>query len=233
MFLRFGSLPGVDPSRGERYCYDYLEGIFNTVLVKDVLERKELRSVRKLTGVARFLFSNIGNTTNDAAISKGAGLNPTTADRYIEGLVEGMLFHHVVRYDIVGKKLMETNGKYYATDTGMRNVLVNANELRDIGAPLENIVFFELLRRGYKVFVGSYRDQEVDFTAIMGDEVRYYQVSQTVMAEETYFREIGPLKAVDDNYRKTVLTLDKAGLGNDGGIMIVNLVDWLMGREDA
>ena len=81
--------------------------------------------------------------------------------------------------------------------------------------------------------MGSYRDQEVDFTAIMGDEVRYYQVSQTVMAEETYFREIGPLKAVDDNYRKTVLTLDKAGLGNDGGIMIVNLVDWLMGREDA
>ncbi len=115
----------------------------------------------------------------------------------------------------------------------MRNLLVNANELRDISAPLENIVYFELLRRGYRVFVGSYRDQEIDFTAIKEDEVRYYQVSQTVVAEETYSREIRPLKAVDDSYMKTILTLDKDGLGNDGGIRIINLIDWLMGREEA
>ena len=176
LFLRFGSLPGVDPSRGEKYCYDYLEGIFNTVLIKNVLERKELRSVRKLTDVARFLFSNIGNTTNDAAISKGAGLNPTTADRYIEGLVEGMLFHHVERYDIVRKKLMETNGKYYATDLGIGNAALGSARGTDISRPMENVVFIELKRRGYVVRTGSLRDSEVDFIATKDGITEYYQV---------------------------------------------------------
>lgn len=148
-------------------------------------------------------------------------------------MLEAHLFYHAERYDVVGRNVFRSKGKYYATDTGMRNILVNTNELRDISTTLENIVYFELLRRGYKVFVGSFRDQEIDFTAIMEDDVRYYQVSQTVMAEETYAREIGPLKAVDDNYWKTVLTLDTVGLGNDGGIRIVNLVDWLIGRADA
>ncbi len=148
-------------------------------------------------------------------------------------MLEAHLFYHAERYDIVGKNVFRSKGKYYATDTGMRNLLVNANELRDISAPLENIVFFELLRRGWRVFVGSYRDKEVDFTAIREDEIRYYQVSQTIMAEETYSREIGPLKAIGDNYPKTILTLDRFGLGNDSGIRTINLIDWLMGRIDA
>ena len=137
----------------------------------------------------------------------------------------------LVGYDIIGKNVFVSKGKYYATDLGMRSILVNANELRDMSAPLENVVYFELLRRGYRVFVGSFRDQEVDFTAIKGDEVRYYQVSKTVMDDRTYNREIGPLKTVPDNYKKTILTMDRFGLGNDEGIGIVNVVDWLLEDE--
>ena len=129
LFLRYGSLPGVDPSRGERYCMDYLEGVYNTVLVKDVLQRKELRSVRKLNDISRFLYSNIGNVTNDSIISKKVNVSPNTADSYIEGLTEALLFYHADTYDIVGKKLLETNGKYYATDLGMRNAALKGAEV--------------------------------------------------------------------------------------------------------
>ena len=228
LFLRYGSLPGVDPSRGERYCNDYLEGVFNTVLVKDVMERRELRSVRKLKGVARFLYSNIGNITNDSVISKGAGISATTADSYIEGLTEAMLFHHVERYDIVGKKLMDTNGKYYATDLGMRNVALGGAMGTDISRPIENVVFIELLRRGYTVRVGSFRDTEVDFTATRDGVTEYFQVTMTMTSPETREREFRPLNGINDNWRKTILTLDRLGLGSEEGVDVVNLYDWLL-----
>lgn len=228
LFLKFGSLPGVDPSRGERYCNDYLEGVFNTVLVKDIMERRGLRSVRKLKGVARFLYSNIGNTTNDSAISKGAGISATTADSYIEGLTEAMLFHHVERYDIVGKKLMDTNGKYYATDLGMRNVALGGAIGTDISRPVENVVFIELLRRGYTVRVGSFRDTEVDFTATRGGVTEYFQVTMTMTSPETRERELRPLNGIRDNWRKTILTLDRLGLGSEEGVDVINLYDWLL-----
>ena len=227
-FLKFGSLPGVDPSRGERYCNDYLEGVFNTVLVKDIMERRGLRSVRKLKGVARFLYSNIGNTTNDSAISKSAGISATTADSYIEGLTEAMLFHHVERYDIVGKKLMDTNGKYYATDLGMRNVALGGAIGTDISRPVENVVFIELLRRGYTVRVGSFRDTEVDFTATRGGVTEYFQVTMTMTSPETRERELRPLNGIRDNWRKTILTLDRLGLGSEEGVDVINLYDWLL-----
>ena len=227
-FLRYGSLPGVDPSRGERYCDDYLEGVFNTVLVKDVMERRELRSVRKLKGVARFLYSNIGNITNDSAISKGAGISATTADSYIEGLTEALLFHHVERYDIVGKRLMDTNGKYYATDLGMRNVALGGAMGTDISRPVENVVFIELLRRGYTVRVGSFRDTEVDFTVTRGGVTEYFQVTMTMTSPETREREFRPLNGIRDNWRKTILTLDRLGLGSEEGVDVVTLSDWLL-----
>ncbi len=228
LFLKFGSLPGVDPSRGERYCYDYLDGVFNSVLVKDVLERRNLRSVRRLEGIARFLFSNIGNTTNDAAVSKGTGLNPTTTDSYIEGLTEGMLLHRAERYDIVGKKLMDTNGKYYATDLGVRNAALGGAEGTDISRPVENVVFLELKRRGYTVRTGSFRDSEVDFTATKNGITEYYQVCLTMASPDTRERELRPLVGIRDNWRKTVLTMDRLGLGSDEGIDTVNLLDWLL-----
>ncbi len=231
-YIRYGPLPSIEPDRGDRVCRAQSEGVYNTVMMKDILSHTS-GNADKLRSVCRFLFSNVGRVTNAERISTELKLSDDTARKYLDALLEAHLFYHAERYDIVGKNVFRSKGKYYATDTGMRNLLVNANELRDINAPLENIVFFELLRRGWRVFVGSYRDKEVDFTAIREDEIRYYQVSQTIMAEETYSREIGPLKAIGDNYPKTILTLDRFGLGNDSGIRTINLIDWLMGRIDA
>ena len=226
-YIRYGPLPSIEPERGDMVCRAQSEGVYSTVMMKDVLSRVSGRP-DKLRVVCRFLFSNIGNITNAERISTELGLSDDTVRRYLDVLTEAHLFYHAERYDVVGKKVFRSKGKYYATDLGARGLLVNANELRDISAPLENVVYFELLRRGYSVFVGSYRDKEIDFAAIRGDDVRYFQVSQTVMAKETYDREIRPLKALSDNYEKTVLTLDRFGLGNDDGITVVNLIDWLL-----
>lgn len=231
-YIRYGPLPSIEPDRGDRVCRAQSEGVYNTVMMKDILSHTS-GNADKLRSVCRFLFSNVGRVTNAERISTELKLSDDTVRKYLDALLEAHLFYHAERYDIVGKNVFRSKGKYYATDTGMRNLLVNANGLRDISAPLENIVFFELLRRGWRVFVGSYRDKEVDFIAIREDEIRYYQVSQTIMAEETYSREIGPLKAIGDNYPKTILTLDRFGLGNDSGIRTINLIDWLMGRIDA
>ena len=231
-YIRYGPLPSIEPDRGDRVCRAQSEDVYNTVMMKDILSHTS-GNANKLRSVCRFLFSNIGRVTNAERISAELKLSDDTVRKYLDALLEAHLFYHAERYDIVGKNVFRSKGKYYATDTGMRNLLVNANGLRDISAPLENIVFFELLRRGWRVFVGSYRDKEVDFIAIREDEIKYYQVSQTIMAEETYSREIGPLKAIGDNYPKTILTLDRFGLGNDSGIRTINLIDWLMGRIDA
>ena len=231
-YIRYGPLPSIEPDRGDRVCRAQSEDVYNTVMMKDILSHTS-GNANKLRSVCRFLFSNVGRVTNAERISTELKLSDDTVRKYLDALLEAHLFYHAERYDIVGKNVFRSKGKYYATDTGMRNLLVNANGLRDISAPLENIVFFELLRRGWRVFVGSYRDKEVDFIAIREDEIRYYQVSQTIMAEETYSREIGPLKAIGDNYPKTILTLDRFGLGNDSGIRTINLIDWLMGRIDA
>lgn len=229
-YLRFGPLPSIEPDRGERVCRAQSEGVYNTVMIKDVLSRISGKP-DKLISICGFLYSNIRNVTNAERISEVLGISDDTVRKYLGAILEAHLFYHADRYDIVGKNVFTSKGKYYATDLGMRSILVNANELRDISAPLENVVYFELLRRGYRVFVGSFRDQEVDFTAIKGDEVRYFQVSKTVMDDETYDREIGPLKSVPDNYEKTILTMDRFGLGNDEGVRIVNVTDWLLGDE--
>ena len=226
-YLRYGPLPSIEPDRGERVCRAQSEGVYNTVLMKDVLARFSGKA-DKLVPICRFLYSNIRNITNAEKISEALGISNDTISKYLNAVLEAHLFYHADRYDVVGKKVFSSKGKYYATDLGMRSILVNANELRDVSAPLENVVYFELLRRGYRVFVGSFRDQEVDFTAIKGDEVKYYQVSKTVMDDDTYSREIDPLQSVNDNYDKTILTLDRFGLGNDNGIKIVNVIDWLL-----
>lgn len=226
-YLRYGPLPSIEPDRGDRVCRAQSEGVYNTVMMKDVLSRVSGRS-DKLNSICRFLYSNIRNVTNAERMSAELDLSDDTIRKYLDMILEAHLFYHADRYDIVGRKVFSSKGKYYATDLGMRSILVNANELIDISAPLENIVYFELLRRGYRVFVGSFRDQEVDFTVIKGDTVEYYQVSKTVLADSTYRREMDPLKSVRDNYEKTVLTMDRFGLGNDEGVKVVNVIDWLL-----
>ena len=229
-YLMFGGLPSVDPDADERFRGGLLEGIFNTVLVKDILSRLRTDDVSKLTAIARFLYSNIGNTTNIDSIAEATGISNPTVSKYVDEMCKAFLFYYAERYDVVGKKILKTNGKYYASDLGMRNVMLGRHSAGDISKPLENVVYLELIRRGYEGRVGSYRDWAVDFTATNSRGTEYFQVCQTMMAEETYDREIRPLKGIRDNFAKTILTLDRFGLGSDEGIRVVNVIDWLLGK---
>ena len=230
-YLRYGGLPVVNPDSDRTFIEGLLEGIFNTVLVKDVLYRLKTDDVSKITAIARFLYSNIGNITNIDNIATETGISNPTVSKYVEEMSKAFLFYYAEKYDIVGKKILKTNGKFYASDLGMRNVIIGLGLARDISKPLENVVFMELLRRGYEVRIGSYRDWEVDFTAIGPDGVEYYQICETMLSDDTYKRESRPFKAIKDNCPKTILTLDKFGLGSDDGIKIVNLVDWLLDKN--
>jgi hypothetical protein len=229
-YLRYGALPIVDPSRGSVFCNGQLEDMFNTVIVKDVLSHIGSKDVTQLLSVARFLYYNSGNVTNIDNISKELGIGYPTVQKYVEEMVAAHLFHYCERFDIVGKKILQSKGKFYSTDIGMRRVVMKGGPTPDISRPLENIVYMELLRRGYTVRVGSYRDSEIDFIVTDSDRTEYYQVTQTMMADETREREMRPLERVKDNYRKTVLTMDRFGLGSYGGIEVVNVIDWLCGR---
>ena len=227
-FLKFGGLPMIDPDRGESVCMYQSEGVFNTVVMKDIMSRIS-GSARRLDAICRFLYSNIGNVTNPDRISEALNIPKDDVYRFMNEIVSAHLFYHADRYDIVGKKYLKSKGKYYATDLGMRYMLLNPGSLADLSKPLENAVYFELLRRGYKVSVGSYNDSEIDFTAMKGDRIIYYQVTQTMHAEKTKKRELTPLEEVPDNYRKIVLTEDRIGLGSYDGIEVVNVIDWFCG----
>lgn len=230
-YLRYGGLPVVNPDSDRTFIEGLLEGIFNTVLVKDVLYRLKTDDVSKITAIAKFLYSNIGNITNIDNIATETGISNPTVSKYVEEMSKAFLFYYAEKYDIVGKKILKTNGKFYASDLGMRNVIIGLGLARDISKPLENVVFMELLRRGYEVRIGSYRDWEVDFTAIGPDGVEYYQICETMLSDDIYKRESRLFKAIKDNCPKTILTLDKFGLGSDDGIKIVNLVDWLLDKN--
>lgn len=231
-FLKFGGLPMIDPDRGESVCMYQSEGVFNTVVMKDIMSRIS-GSTRRLDAICRFLYSNIGNVTNPDRISEALNIPKDDVYRFMNEIVSAHLFYHVDRYDIVGKKYLKSKGKYYATDLGMRYMLLNPGSLADLSKPLENAVYFELLRRGYKVSVGSYNDSEIDFTAMKGDRIIYYQVTQTMHAEQTKKRKLTPLEKVTDNYRKIVLTEDRIGLGSYDGIDVVNVIDWFCGMDIA
>lgn len=230
-FLRYGSLPEVDPERGDEFCDVQLRGIYNTVLVEDIMGRMGTGDVNILRSIARFLYSNIGNETNISRISKELGMGNDTVSRYLSKLTEAFLFYEAEKYDIVGRKLLRTNGKFYASDLGLRYIALMGAGGTDISRPLENVVYLELLRRGYTVRAGSFRDWEVDFTALKGDRTEYYQVCLSMMSPDTRDRELRPLNGIRDNYPKTVLTMDRFGLGSENGVNIVNVIDWLLDDE--
>lgn len=230
-FLMYGAFPAIDPDYDRRFNEGLLEGVFNTVTVKDILSHMRTDDVSKLTAIARFLFSNIGNTTNMDNIAEASGVSNPTVSKYVDEMCKAFLFHYAERYDIMGKKILKTNGKYYASDLGMRNVILGMPSAGDISRPLENVVYLELLRRGYEVRVGSFRDSEVDFTARNTKGTEYFQVCQTIMAEGTYERKMRTFRQMRDNYPKTVLILDRFGLGSDEGIRVVNVIDWLLGKD--
>jgi len=209
----------------------YLEGIYNTVLIKDVMTRKKLTDVTLVKSIAGFLASNIGSPVSakkiaDTLTSSGRPTSSVTIDTYLEALTDSYLFYKVQRYDIKGKMHLKSESKYYICDTGLRNMIVGATN-RDIGHQIENIVYLELRRRNYTVNIGKAgRGTEVDFVAVRDKQSEYYQVSASVLAEETLARELTPLKQIKDNYPKFLITLDDF-TGSHDGIQQVNLIDWL------
>ena len=235
-YLRNGSFPyalslGGDPT----LVADYLDGIYNTVLVKDVLRRRRMADVGLVDRVARFLFDNIGNVTSLRGISGslnalGAKTNANTVDGYVEALCDAFLFRKARRYDIRGKAVLSSGCKYYAADIGLRTRLCG-NKVGDTGRILENVVYLELLRRSNTVMVGQHDGREVDFVVRAGSDIRYYQVSETVRAEETRKREFAPLLAIADNYPKTLVTLDEDPPLDIDGVRQVNAYDFLLNGD--
>ena len=214
---------------------DYLDGIYNTVLVKDVLRRRRMADVGLVDRVARFLFDNIGNISSLRGISGslnalGAKTNANTVDGYVEALCDAFLFRKARRYDIRGKAVLSSGCKYYAADIGLRTRLCG-NKVGDAGRILENVVYLELLRRSNTVMVGQHDGREVDFVVRDGSDVRYYQVSETVRAEETRKREFAPLLAIADNYPKTLVTLDEDPPLDIDGVRQVNAYDFLLNGD--
>lgn len=242
-YLAVGGLPYIaSMDQNTEKLNTYLEGIYNTVIIKDIEERqsrkesdpskRRVSNIALLKSIAKFLASVVGSpisirSVTDYLISNGRKVSPNTVDNYIEALCESFVFYEVERFDIAGKELLKTNKKYYMVDLGLRNYIL-PKRTYDLGFSIENIVYFELLRRGYQVNIGKLGDTEVDFVARKNDEIKYYQVTADMTAESTFTREMRSLKAINDNYEKIVLTLDRFTLGNYEGIKVINVLDWLL-----
>lgn len=242
-YLRCGGLPYVATmNRTGEKVDTYLEGIYNTVIVRDIEDRqarleqdKKLRKITDISllkSIAKYLASTIGNPVSaksitDYLISSGRKVSNTTVGDYADALTEAFIFYSAQRFDVVGKQLLKSNGKYYIVDLGLRNHILPRRKY-DLGFSIENIVYLELLRRGYRVFIGKVGTTEVDFVAEQQGVYTYFQVTADMAAEETFNREIAPLKNIKDNYEKIILTLDRVTLGNYEGIEVINLLDWLL-----
>ncbi len=229
-YIRSGSLPVIDPDADEMFEHDHLVGLFNTIMMKDVIRNCKGGDIATLTDITRFLYSNIGNITSANNIAVTIKKDPEKVRNYLNALQKAFLIHKAERYDIRGKKLLDTLEKYYVSDTGMRNAVLGISSREDISRQIENIVYLELIRRGYEVVVGKYGDKEVDFTARRGNEIQYFQVTLSMLAEDTYDREISPFRLIRDNYPKTVLSMDTFVTDLPDGLFHVNLLDWLLER---
>ncbi len=229
------SLPkGVDLRKGGYdKIYEYLEALYNTIIEKDITQRHKIYDKRAFGNLVKFLATNIGNQVSPSSISKALkadnqNIHHSTIGKFIEYLVESFVFYRVNRFDLKGKKQLATLEKYYIVDIGLLNVLVGRERTADRGHILENIVYLELLRRGYKVWTGRLRNAEVDFIVKnrMG-EIEYYQISWEISNEKTQKRELAPLEAIKDNYPKYLLTTD-AFTQNKYGIINKNVFEWLL-----
>lgn len=231
IYLERGGFPFATELDDDNTYLSYIQGIINTVLVKDILTRLNRGNATLLNAIASFLTEANGSLVTPAKIantltSNGIKTSNTTVLSYLEKLVDSYLFYQCNRYDIAGKKYLQINSKYYPVDPSLRRALLGQRR-PNMGSRLENIVFMELKRRGYEVYVGSLRNKEIDFVALKDGVRQYYQVSLTVQDDKTYNREIAPFLAIDDNYQKILLTQDP-GNYNDNGIEQRNVIDWLL-----
>ncbi len=244
-YMRNGALPYVATLEGNTEKVDmYLEGIYNTIIVKDIEERqkrkekdpnkRKVNDIALLKNISKFLASSVGSPVSmksiaDYITSGGRSISQSTVSDYVNALIEPYIFYPVERYDVPGKQLLKTNQKMYIVDLGIRRHLLPRKRY-DLGFSLENTVYLELLRRGYEVNIGKIGTAEIDFVARKNDCIYYFQVTASMLEESTFNREMAPLKAINDNYPKTVITLDRYTPGNYEGIQVVNAIDWLLNQ---
>lgn len=230
-YLSKGGFPFATQLNDNQTYYDYIDGIVNTVLVKDILSRKERGNATLVEELARYLTDTTGNLITPRKIaglmtSKGIKISPATVSSYLKNFTDAFLFYKCDRYDISGKRYLTINSKYYTVDPALRIDLLGTKR-PNFGSRLENIVYLELLRRGYEVYVGSLGSRKIDFVAIKNGVKEYYQVSLSVKDEQTYQREVRGFQQIHDNFPKRLINED-SGYYNDNGIEQINVIDWLL-----
>jgi len=232
-YLNFGGLPGIHIfNYNKEEIYQYLADVYNSILLRDVIARNNIRDIELLERVVLYIMDNIGNTFSAKSISdflknQGRKLSIETIYNYLKALENAFIISKVQRYDIKGKNILETQEKYYLSDLGFRNAKLGYQS-NDISSYLENIIFLELLRRKYKVNVGKENNKEIDFIANLRDENLYLQVTYLLASSETIEREFSPLKAIKDNYPKMVLSMDNLPESNIEGIKRKRIIDFLL-----
>lgn len=233
-YITYGGFPYLINLDNNKDKIEYLDSIYNTIIMKDVISRKKVNDPMMLESICRFLFDSIGSSIStkkisDTLASSGRKNSVHTVEEYLNALLESYILYKVSRYDIKGKELLKTQKKYYLSDVGLRTYLLGNLSGKDLGHIFENIIFLELKRRGYKVYIGKDNDNEIDFVCETIDDIIYIQVSLTVRDEETLKREIKPLKEIQNHYKKYIITLDY-DTNNYDGIKQISAMDFLLDR---
>ena len=235
-YLENSSFPyTLELDHDSKMISEYLNGIYSTVVLKDVVGRYKITDTMMLESVIRFAFDNVGSylstkSISNAMNSNGRKIDVKTVEKYLQALMDSYILYQAKRYNIKGKQYLKTLDKYYAVDIGIRSMLLGKKGA-DIGHILENVVYLELLRRRYDVYIGKLDDLEVDFVAMNQNGIIYFQIAASVRDESTFTREITPLKKITDNYPKYILTLDEDPDADYEGIKKINALDWLIGEH--
>ena len=234
-YLKYGGLPAITLIKdNDELVLSYLNDIYNTIVKKDIIDRNNIKDVALLENIIKYLSNNIGSSVSSTKISDYLNSNKIveksnhqTIDNYLNMLEKSFIMYKANRTDIKSKALLKTLGKYYISDTGIRNIILGFRNI-DEGHLLENVVYLELLRRGYRVNIGKSNDYEVNFVAENPNDIKYYQVTKSLLNEEVKMRELRSLESIADNYEKIILTMDKSINKDYNGIKIVNIIDWLL-----
>lgn len=236
-YLKYGGLPAITLIKNnDELVLSYLNDIYNTIVKKDIIDRNNIKNPALLENIIKYLANNIGSPISATKISDYLNSNKIvdsthqTIDNYLNILEKSFIMYKADRTDIKSKALLKTLGKYYISDTGIRNIILGFRNINE-GHLLENVVYLELLRRGYRVNIGKTGDYEVDFVAENPNTIKYYQVTQSLTNEDVKKRELRSLENINDNYEKIILTMDKTINNDYNGIKVINIVDWLVGAE--
>ncbi len=238
-YLKFGGLPAITLIKdNDELILSYLNDIYNTIVKKDIIDRNNIKDTALLENIIKYLFNNVGSPISSNKISDYLNSNKIvqkanhqTIDNYLNMLEKSYIIYKADRTDVKSKALLKTLGKYYVSDTGLRNIILGFRNINE-GHLLENVVYLELLRRGYKVNIGKTSDYEVDFVAENPHTIKYYQVTQTLSDEQVKNRELRSLESISDNYEKIILSMDKSINNDFNGIKVKNIINWLLETED-